>query len=58
MQKLTYPTAYVLDKNNIVSLGSSWTDSPNGTGPFKLIEYKKTQDRIIHTLKTGKPLVN
>ena len=25
---------------------------------MKLIETKKTQDRIAHTLKTGKPLVN
>ncbi len=47
LQKLTYPTAYVLDKNNIVSLGSSWTDSPNGTGPFKLIEYKIGEQIIL-----------
>ncbi len=25
---------------------------------MKLVENKKTQDRIIHTLKTGKPLIN
>ena len=25
---------------------------------MKLIETKKTQDRITHTLKTGKPLIN
>ena len=25
---------------------------------MRLIENKKTQDRIKHTLKTGKPLVN
>ena len=25
---------------------------------MKLIETEKTQNRIIHTLKTGKPLVN
>ena len=47
LQKLTYPTAYVLDKNNIVSLGSSWTDSPNGTGPFKLIEYKIGEQIVL-----------
>ena len=46
LQKLTYPTAYVLDQNNLKSEGSNWTDSPNGTGPFKLIEYK-IGERII-----------
>ena len=25
---------------------------------MKLIETQKTQDRILHTLKTGKPLIN
>ena len=25
---------------------------------MKLVENKKTQERIIHTLKTGKPLIN
>ena len=25
---------------------------------MKLIENEKTQDRIVHTLKTGKPLIN
>ena len=46
LQKLTYPTAYVLDKDNVESSGSGWTDSPNGTGPFKLIEYK-IGERIV-----------
>ena len=25
---------------------------------MKLVENKKTQDRIVHTLQTGKPLIN
>ena len=25
---------------------------------MKLVENKKTQERIVHTLKTGKPLIN
>ena len=25
---------------------------------MKLVENSKTQDRILHTLKTGKPLIN
>jgi oligopeptide transport system substrate-binding protein len=33
--KLTYPTTFVVDKEN-VSSGSEWWRKPNGTGPFKL----------------------
>jgi len=39
LAKLTYPTAYVLDKDNVTSGGRRWTDKPNGTGAFKLDEY-------------------
>ncbi len=38
LSKLTYPTAYVLDQENIERGGRTWTDKPNGTGPFKLDE--------------------
>ncbi|MSQ11684.1 MAG: peptide ABC transporter substrate-binding protein [Dehalococcoidia bacterium] len=37
---LTYPTAYFVDRNNIEELGRNWTSKPNGTGPFKLREYR------------------
>ncbi len=40
LAKLTYPTAYVLDQENVEAGGRSWTDNPNGTGPFRLKEYK------------------
>jgi oligopeptide transport system substrate-binding protein len=33
--KMTYPTTFVVDKDNIAS-GSEWWRNPNGTGPFKL----------------------
>jgi ABC-type transport system substrate-binding protein len=36
LDKLTYPTAYVLDRENVERGGRTWTDTPNGTGPFKL----------------------
>jgi oligopeptide transport system substrate-binding protein len=36
--KLTYPTAFVVDKANVES-GSEWYRQPNGTGPYKLIEW-------------------
>ena len=35
LYKLTYPTAFVVDKNN-VNQGADWWKQPNGTGPFKL----------------------
>ncbi|MSQ13079.1 MAG: peptide ABC transporter substrate-binding protein [Dehalococcoidia bacterium] len=37
---LTYPTAYVVDQSNIERLGRNWASQPNGTGPFKLKEYR------------------
>ena len=47
LQKLTYPTAYVLDRENVESGGRNWTDEPNGTGPFKLVEYKIGERLIL-----------
>jgi len=40
LYKLTYPTAYVVDRNNVDD-GSNWWHNPNGTGPFKLIEWNQ-----------------
>jgi len=37
--KLTYSTAFVLDKAN-VEANEEWFRTPNGTGPFKLTEWK------------------
>jgi oligopeptide transport system substrate-binding protein len=37
--KLTYPTAYVVDRKNIES-GPNWYRTPNGTGPYQLREWK------------------
>ena len=39
LQKLTYPTAFVVDMDNVNDGGRTWTDNPNGTGPFKLTDY-------------------
>ncbi len=40
LAKLTYPTAYVLNRENVESGGRSWTDNPVGTGAFTLAEYR------------------
>lgn len=36
--KLTYPTSFVLDRENVES-GDEWYRQPNGTGPYKLTEW-------------------
>ena len=46
LAKLTYPTAYVLDWENVEAGGRTWTDKPNGTGPFRLKEYR-IGERIV-----------
>ena len=38
LAKLSYPTSFVLDKNNVTQ-DSTWLRAPNGTGPFRLAEY-------------------
>ncbi|MSQ40205.1 MAG: peptide ABC transporter substrate-binding protein [Dehalococcoidia bacterium] len=40
LAKLTFPTAFVVDKENIEKLGNRWAQAPNGTGPFKVKEYR------------------
>lgn len=42
LDKMAYPTAFVVDKANVQS-GSSWWQHPNGTGPFKLKQWQKDQ---------------
>ncbi|MBN1994556.1 MAG: peptide ABC transporter substrate-binding protein [Anaerolineae bacterium] len=36
LAKMTYPTAYVLDRENVEMGGPTWFTEPNGSGPFKL----------------------
>ncbi|MDP7194497.1 MAG: peptide ABC transporter substrate-binding protein [Dehalococcoidia bacterium] len=47
LAKLTYPTAYVLKKNNVDQNGDDWTDSPIGTGPFVMYEYRIGEVLVI-----------
>jgi len=43
--KLTYPTAFVVDKEN-VERGEEWFRHPNGTGPYRLTEWKSFESKI------------
>jgi ABC-type transport system substrate-binding protein len=40
LAKLTYPTAFVVDRANVEGNPTKWFFQPNGTGPFKLSQYK------------------
>jgi ABC-type transport system substrate-binding protein len=43
LAKMTYPTAFVVDRKNVEADPKNWSLKPNGTGPFKLAEYKLAQ---------------
>jgi oligopeptide transport system substrate-binding protein len=46
LDKLAYPTAFVVDRANVES-GEDWWWEPNGTGPFKLKEWEPGQRLIL-----------
>ena len=46
LAKLTYPTAFVLDRENVES-SRRWFRSPNGTGPFRLSEYEPGERLVL-----------
>lgn len=43
--KLTYPTAFVVDKANVES-GAEWYRTPNGTGPYRLKEWRRFESML------------
>jgi len=46
LSKLTYPTAFVVDRVNVES-GGEWWRRPNGTGPFKLKEWDENNLLVL-----------
>jgi ABC-type transport system substrate-binding protein len=42
LMKLTFPTSYIVDSEN-VSRGEEWVQQPNGTGPYKLKEWRSNE---------------
>ena len=44
--KLTYSTAFVVDQQQVEANPRNWTRKPNGTGPYKLAEWR-VNERII-----------
>ena len=47
LAKLTYPTGFVLDRENIDADPRNWFRKPNGTGPFRLAEYKVGETLLL-----------
>ena len=48
--KMAYPTSYVVDKAD-VERGRNWWQQPNGTGPFKLEKWEKSQLLVLEKNK-------
>ncbi len=46
LAKLTYPTAFVVDKTQIEGNPRNWSRKPNATGPYKLAEWR-LGERIV-----------
>jgi oligopeptide transport system substrate-binding protein len=46
LDKLAYPTAFVVDRANVES-GGDWWREPNGTGPFRLKEWTPGQQIVL-----------
>ena len=46
LYKLTFPTAFVVDQNNVNS-GADWWRKPNGTGPFKLEQWVQNTSLVL-----------
>ncbi len=46
--KLTYPTANVVDRQNVES-GEEWYRTPNGTGPYRLVRWDSMEKKVYQS---------
>ncbi len=46
LYKLTFPTAFVLDRANVES-GTEWYRTPNGSGPYRLVRWERFRLKIL-----------
>ena len=47
LYKLTYPTAYVLDREQVEADPERWALNPNGSGPFRLTEWQLGEGLVL-----------
>lgn len=47
LASLAHPTSYVVDKFNVESGEQPWYLKPNGTGPFKLVQWDQGQQIVL-----------
>lgn len=47
LSELTYPVAFVVDKQQVESNERGWTQKPRGTGPFQLKEFKPAEKIVL-----------
>ena len=58
--KLTYPTAFIVDRQQIEANPRGWTRRPNGTGPYRLQEWRLGQRIVLQAnsrYHLGAPLI-
>lgn len=61
LAELTYPVAYVVDREQIEKDPRNWTRHPNGTGPFKLKEFQPAEKIVLvrnDSYHLGAPLLD
>ena len=47
LAKLTYPTSFVVDMNDVYKDKDSWMYMPNASGPFKIKEFRNNEELIF-----------
>jgi oligopeptide transport system substrate-binding protein len=47
LDKLTYPTSFIVDEENVSKNTQNWMFSPNGSGPFKLDHFEKDSEIVF-----------
>ena len=60
LAKLTYPTAFVVDRQQIEANPRNWTRKPNGTGPYQMREWRLGERIVLEANEAyhlGVPLV-
>ena len=45
--KLTYPTAFVVDRQQVENDPRNWASRPNGTGPFRLVDWNLGEGLVL-----------